>query len=278
MTAPIIDSQVHVWLPESEERPWPPGGQQRAVSMHRVTPISGEQLLRELDEAGVDRAVLVPPFFEGHRNDYALRCAQEAPDRFRVMARVDLAAQAESALREVVADPLVPGVRLLFLPADGGAVSDGAADWLWPIAEDLDLPVMVFAPGQTAAITEVARQHPRLRLALDHLGLPPGVCDQQVAPHIDALVAAAELENICVKASAVPNASTQPYPFVGLHPYLARVLAAFGPERVFWGSDLSRLRGSYPDLVRLFSVDLGLTATERELVMGAALARWLAWP
>lgn len=278
MAAPVIDSQVHVWLPESADRPWPPGGRERAGSMHRLTPLSGEQLLGEMADAGVDRAVLVPPFFEGHRNDYALRCARQAPEAFRVMARVDLAAADEGALREVVADPLVPGVRLLFLPADGGLVTDGAADWLWPVAEALDLPVMAFAPGQTAALAAVARAHPGLRLAIDHLGLPPGVCDDDVAPHVDALVAASVLDNVCVKASAVPNASTQDHPYPGLHRYLARVRDAFGPQRVFWGSDLSRLRGGYGGAVRLFRDDLALSPAERDLVLGAALAAWLAWP
>ncbi len=275
---PVIDSQVHVWLPEREDRPWPPGGRERATSMHRLTPLSGERLLEELQQAGVDRAVLVPPFFEGHRNDYALRCARQAPDAFRVMARVDLAARDEAAVRDVVADPLVPGLRLLFLPADGGAVLDRAADWLWPLAEQLDLPVMAFAPGQTRALGEVARAHPRLRLAVDHLGLPPGVTDEAVAPHIADLVALAQLDNVCVKASAVPNASTEDYPYPSLHPHLRRVLAAFGADRVFWGSDLSRLRGTYPDLVRLFREDLGLSEGPRDLVMGGALARWLDWP
>jgi len=277
MAALVIDSQVHVWLPERADRPWPHGGRERATSMHRLTPISGDQLLVELNEAGVDRAVLVPPFFEGHRNDYALACARDAPEAYRVMARVDLAVPDETALGDLLTDPLVPGVRLLFLPADGGAVEDGAGDWLWPLAERRAFPVMCFAPGQTRALGAVARAHPGLRLAIDHLGLPPGVTDDAVAPHIDELVALADLENVCVKASAVPNASTQDYPYPSLQPYLRRVFEAFGPDRVFWGSDLSRLRGTYPDVVRLFREELGLSEAESDLVMGGALGRWLDW-
>ena len=79
MTSPVVDAQVHVWLPEGPDRPWPPGGAERAPSMHRHEPISGATLLAEMKEAGVDRAVLVPPFFEGYRNDYAVACATEAP-------------------------------------------------------------------------------------------------------------------------------------------------------------------------------------------------------
>ena len=65
MSSPVVDAQVHVWRPEAPDRLWPAGGAERALSMHRHEPISGPTLLAEMKEAGVDRAVLVPPFFEG---------------------------------------------------------------------------------------------------------------------------------------------------------------------------------------------------------------------
>jgi predicted TIM-barrel fold metal-dependent hydrolase len=71
MSSPVVDAQVHVWLPEGPGRPWPPGGAERALALHGGEPISGATLLSEMRQVGVDRAVLVPPFFEGYRNDYA---------------------------------------------------------------------------------------------------------------------------------------------------------------------------------------------------------------
>ena len=67
-SSPVVDAQVHVWLPEAPDRPWPPGGAERARSMLRHERITGPGLRAEMREAGVDRAVLVPPFFEGHRS------------------------------------------------------------------------------------------------------------------------------------------------------------------------------------------------------------------
>jgi L-fuconolactonase len=133
-STPVVDAQVHVWLPEAPDRPWPPGGAERALAMHRHEPISGTTLLGEMKEAGVDRAVLVPPFFEGYRNDYAVACATEAPEAFRVMARVDLRTGDPGPVRELLRDPVVAGVRLVFLPADAGRVDDPAAGWLWSFA------------------------------------------------------------------------------------------------------------------------------------------------
>jgi L-fuconolactonase len=279
MSSPVVDAQVHVWLSEGPGRPWPPGGAERALAMHRHEPISGSTLLAEMRQVGVDRAVLVPPFFEGYRNDYAVSCATEAPDAFRVMARVDLRTGDPGPVRELLRDPAVAGVRLVFLPADAGRVDDPAADWFWAFAEDEQVPVMLLASGQLGELGNLARSRPGLRLAVDHLGLTGTLTDAAVEPEITALVGLAGLGNVSVKLTAVPCYSTEPYPHPALHPFLRRLHDAFGPDRLFWGSDLSRLRGSYADLVRLFREELDfLSPTDVEAIMGGSVLRWLGWP
>src|SRR5579862_2770116 len=83
----IIDAQVHVWLPESTDRPWPAGGAARAQLPYALT---CSKLSAMMDEAGVDRAVLVPPSWEGNRNDHGLANAAAHPERFAVMGRIAL--------------------------------------------------------------------------------------------------------------------------------------------------------------------------------------------
>jgi predicted TIM-barrel fold metal-dependent hydrolase len=278
MSAPVVDAQVHVWLPQGPNRPWPPGGAERALAMHRHEPINGSTLLSEMRQAGVDRAVLVPPFFEGHRNDYALSCATEAPESFRVMARVDLRTGDAGPVRELLRNPVVAGVRLVFLPADAGRVDDPEVQWFWSFAEEEDIPVMLLASGQLDALGDLARSRPGLRLAVDHLGLTGQHTDAAIAPEIAALIGLAGLANVSVKASAAPCYSTEPYPYPALHPFLRELYDAYGPDRLFWGSDLSRLRGSYADLVRLFREDLDfLSPADVEAVMGRSLLAWLDW-
>ena len=275
---PVVDAQVHVWLPEAPDRPWPPGGAERARSMHRLEPLTGPGLRAEMREAGVDRAVLVPPFFEGYRNDYAVACAEEAPEAFRVMARVDLRTGDPGPVRELLGNPVVAGVRLVFLPADAGRVDDPGADWLWSFAEAADVPVMLLASGQLDALGVLARSRPGLRLAVDHLGLTGRAMDAAVAPEIATLLTLAGLPNVSVKLTAVPCYSTEDPPYPALHPFLRQLHDAFGPERLFWGSDLSRLRGSYADLVRLFREDLGfLSPGDVEAIMGRSVLAWLGW-
>ena len=124
----IVDAQVHVWEPEPPSDPWPAGAQQFAAN-HRA-PLGPEELLDQMDAAGVDRAVLVPPFFQGYRNSYAIQAARAHPDRFRVLPRLDPhAADGPSALRALMDEPHVLGLRFVFNAAAGVVLNDGALDW-----------------------------------------------------------------------------------------------------------------------------------------------------
>jgi predicted TIM-barrel fold metal-dependent hydrolase len=59
----ICDAQVHIWAADTPERPWP-----ARHPPHRE-PLGKEELLGEMDRAGIDRAIIVPPSWEGDRND-----------------------------------------------------------------------------------------------------------------------------------------------------------------------------------------------------------------
>ena len=75
----IVDAQVHLWQAEAPGRPWPPS---RAYEAQKPYPISKETLPFQMDLAGVRRAVLVPPSWEGDRNDVALEAARPYLNRF----------------------------------------------------------------------------------------------------------------------------------------------------------------------------------------------------
>ena len=83
MPGTIIDAQIHLWERESPDRPWPDYGRAYAHGEE----LTAEQALARMDEAGVHRAVLVPPSWEGDRNDVCLAAARDYPDRFAVMGR-----------------------------------------------------------------------------------------------------------------------------------------------------------------------------------------------
>jgi hypothetical protein len=163
----IVDAQVHLWKAESEGWKWVPG-----IVPQLPEPFTIERLVPMMDEAGVDRVVIVPPSWPGDRNDYALEAVRRYPTRFRIMGKLPLQDPKSAALlpkwRE---QPGMVGLRVIFnTPQTLPWLTDGTVDWFWAAAEKAELPVMCFAPSRTAAFGRIAERHPQLQLILDHMG------------------------------------------------------------------------------------------------------------
>jgi len=271
----IVDSQVHVWAASTPERPWPARHQP-----HKPQPITKDDLLREMDRAGVDRAVLVPPSWEGERNDIVLAAAQAHPDRFAVMGRFDPEApQSRGLIATWLRQPGMLGLRFTFhRPLLRPLLTEGRVDWLWPQAEQAGVPIMVLAlHSDLHLIDRVAERHPGLRLIIDHLGLTTGK-DEEAFRDFDKLLPLARRPNVAVKVSCLPHYTTDAYPFRWLHPYLRRVYGAFGPRRMFWGSDLSRLPCPLRQGVTMFTEEMPwLAADDLEWIMGRGVCEWIGW-
>ncbi|MEU9345291.1 amidohydrolase family protein [Streptomyces sp. NPDC048278] len=274
----LVDAQVHVWGADTPARPWPPGG---AAAAHRAAPVTAHETLAVLDAAGVHRAVLVPPSWEGDRNDLAWAAAARHPDRLAVMGRIPLTGPAQAEPLARWRDrPGSLGVRLtLHRDPWRTRFRAGGLDWFWTAANAVALPVMVYAPGMSTALGEVARRFPDLRLIVDHLAVPVDARSPEAFAHLTDLIALARHPRVAVKATAMPCHSRLPFPFSDLHTPLERVFDAFGPRRVFWGSDWTRLPCPYRENVELFTEALPfLGAGDLPWVMGDAILEWLDWP
>ena len=269
----IVDAQVHVWAADTPQRPWP----KRETKPHKPVPFGRDALLRAMDEAGVRRAVIVPPSWEGDRNDLALEAARLHPDRFAVMGRLALEKPESRGLVEHwKRQPGMLGARFTFHTTEQRPwLTDGTAQWLWTAAERAQVPLMIHVPGSLDKVTAIAMRHPGLKLVIDHLGRFSHQRDVAAFADLPLLLALARYPNVAVKASALPCFSTGNYPYRNLHDYLQRVYDAFGPTRVFWGTDLSRLRGTYREAVTMFTEELPwLKGADLEQVMGKAISAW----
>jgi len=272
---PIVDAQVHIWARNTPERPWP-----ARHEPHQPEPITAESLLPEMKAAGVDKCVLVPPSWEGERNDVCLAAAHQHPDKFAVMGRLD---PEDPASRGRIAgwrkQPGMLGLRFTFhRPYLRPLLAEGKMDWLWGEAEEAGVPIMTLAlHSDMHLFGKVAERHPGLRLTIDHLALTKGK-DEEAFKDIGNVLALAKRPNVAVKASCLPHYTTDPYPFRKLDPYIRRVYDAFGPKRLFWGSDLSRLPCTYrQSLTYLTEETPWLTASDNEWITGRGLCEWLGW-
>jgi L-fuconolactonase len=272
----LVDSQVHVWGADSPERPWPARGK-----AHRDVALGADELLAAMDDAGVERAVLVPPSWEGDRNDLALAAALAHPRRFAVMGRLDgESAGAPERMARWKEQPGMLGLRFLFhTPLLRAPFIDGRLDWVWGAAERAGLPVMVLLHhADLDRARSIAERHPGLRLAIDHLGLKTGEKDAEAFRDLDRLLALARFPQVAVKTSALPCYTAEEYPYRGLQPYIRRVYDAFGPRRMFWGTDYSRLPCTYRQAIAMFTEEIPwLGREDREWIMGRALSEWLDW-
>ena len=273
----IIDSQVHIWAPESPANPYTT---QDASKPHRPIPLGHQELLREMDSAGVERCVLVPPTWEGDRNDTSLEAARLHPNRFAVMGRIKLSAPESRPLMATWnQQPHMLGVRLVFNQGRSREwLQDGTADWFWGAAERYDVPVMAFAPNDVPKLRDIAERHPGLRMIIDHMGLSSALRGKPLDGAVANLLKFAPLKNVAVKVSALPCYVDEPYPFPSIHPLVERVVDAFGPQRCFWGTDLSHLPCPYGQVVTLFTEEMKfLSAGDLEWIMGRGIAEWLNW-
>jgi predicted TIM-barrel fold metal-dependent hydrolase len=273
----IVDSQVHLWKAESPDWPWIPGFQPQLAE-----PMTIEKLVPMMDEAGVDRVVVVPPSWPGDRNDYAIEAANRYPDRFRVMGRIPLQnPQSATLLPRWKEQPAMLGVRVLFVGPRLPWLTDGTADWFWPAAEKAQVPVMFFAPGQVLRFASIAERHPQLTLIMDHMCLTASmVKDNTLAEAVDQAIALAKYPNVSVKLSASPAVSTEPYPFRDVTVHLKRVFEAYGPQRSYWGTDITNsfVKSSYRQRVTHFIEELNfLSESDKDWVMGRAILTRLNW-
>ena len=273
----IVDAQAHIWGANTPERPWAPNRE-----AHRDIPMSEEELRGEMDAAGVQRCMLVPPSWEGNRNELALEAARLHPDRFAVMGRLPVdAPDARNQLIRWREQPGMMGLRFTFSnPRTAAPLIDGSIDWVWEIAEKSGIPAMVsVTAGEVPVVGEIARRHPALKLIMDHCALYGGKKDEAAFAGLDALLAISDFANVAVKASALPCYTTDSYPYRWLHPHLKRVYEAFGARRIFWGSDLTRLPCTYRQAVTMFTDEMPwITANDLQWIMGRGLCEWVGWP
>jgi L-fuconolactonase len=272
----IVDSQVHAWGANTPERPWP--GRAHA---QREIPLGHEELLREMDAAGVDRVVIVPPSWEGDRNDLALAAVKAHPARFGIMGRFDPEApNARQTIQGWRNQPNMFGMRFSFhIPVLQQPLIEGKYDWVWSEAEKQDIRLMILVPqNMVQTIDGVAARHPNLKIVMDHMSLTSGKTEAETFRDFDKLLPIAKRPNVAVKASALPCYLAEPYPFAKMQGYAQRVYETFGPKRTFWGSDLSRSPVPYRQQMDMWLNDAPwLKAEDKEWVMGRGICEWLGW-
>jgi L-fucono-1,5-lactonase len=171
-------------------------------------------------------------------------------------------ADAVASLRALPGGPFLCGVRhpVLAEPDPGWLARPAVIRGLHALAAAGLSFDIVTVPHQLAAAVTAARSVQELTFVLDHLGGPPAGSGQgsQAGPWASAIRSLAALPNVACKLSGMHTGAARAS---DLRPYYETVLAAFGPDRLLFGSDwpvctLAAPYGQVCDLYRELTAQL----------------------
>jgi predicted TIM-barrel fold metal-dependent hydrolase len=269
----VVDAQIHLWGSGLPSNP----------SHRQVTRFDAEEAVTLMDQAGVSAAVIHPPSWDPGSVAMAQRAVADYPGRFAIMGSVSVNREdAEASLRAWQPGLAPLGYRLILLHEPARSlVAERQVDWLWHAAEQAGLPMTMLATDSLAALGDVAERFPGLKLTIDHLGGRGGLTtlkDAEAMTHMPELLALARFPNVAVKVTGVPGYARSGYPFKSMHPYLRQIFDAFGPTRMFWGTDISKMPCTWRECITLFTEELAwLSGADLQLVMGDAICQWWGW-
>ncbi|MEY7851778.1 amidohydrolase [Natrarchaeobius sp. A-rgal3] len=245
-----IDAHTHTWGPNRAELPWraevvPPGWS---------GPYTHQNLIEDMDRAGVDEGVIVttPMYGRGSRaNEYTMRSIEAHPDRLYGVGLMEFFPEdpddAVGHLERVTGHDRMLGVRMHAaleyeehpseIDRDGDWISDDRLEAVWRAAGDLDTSVFVFPKAeQLEQVATLAERYPDTSIVVDHMAWPDETTDPNEPPWT-TFEAVAERENVAVKVSSIPRSADEPWPYESVHGYVENLLEWFGPERLMLGSD-----------------------------------------
>jgi predicted TIM-barrel fold metal-dependent hydrolase len=272
-----IDVQVHAYERNHPGRPW-------AAVLHGPAEVTGDDMVKAMDEVGVDGALLVSPYTMYHYDaSYALEVRNKHPGRFAVIKPVD---PGDPKVADTIADwKATPGtVAIRIMMAQGAPVApdDPGVNRVLAAAARHSLPVNLLAWGRLEQVGPLAARNPNTRIVIDHLGLlqpfepPPPAEPWRDLPKLLALAAH---DNIVVKISGAGTLSHEKFPYRDIWPPLGRIFDAFGFDRCMWGTDWTRAVAllTYKEGVEAFRVADRLSDGDRSTLMGGTLTKVYGW-
>jgi predicted TIM-barrel fold metal-dependent hydrolase len=269
-SAPIVDGHAHVWALDPDAYPWQP-----TFGYVPTEPAPPDALLAVMDRLGVTHAILVQPSVYGSDHRFLLDTVRDHPDRFLAIGLVDPADMTVDVTpASLVSDGGCVGLRVN-LSLNPRRAASQADESRWAELEGVGVPICVRAtPAHHDLVKGLLSRHPRLRLVVDHLGLPdPG----SPAPTIARLTELARFEHCWLKIADLRRLSSMTVPHRDVWWVVRAALRLFGSSRLLWGSDFPNADadGGYSAAVRTIESMPFLDAADRDRLMaGTSRELW----
>ena len=273
----IVDTHVHVW--EIDPPKYPIGPTSPNWNSYPDEPGTADELLAEMDAHGVDWTVLVQTSWSTWDNGYIADSVERFPHRFigHGLINPQDPNNAEQVRYWITERGLV-GFRFhpMYYP-DEKILLTRQNEAMWEEIASLDAVIQFHLRAEFAdQVAAIADRYPSLKLILDHMGYPQVDADEgEFQPIVDL----ARHENIFLKLSDVAGRSSHDFPYTDVHPFIKRLVGAFGAERMVWGTGYPghhRLKHGWPTLdqeLRLVREGLPfLNDAQRERILGGTAA------
>lgn len=266
----IIEWNVHIFSADTARYPFHP----RAVYTPNAANLASDPLadyLAHMATAGIERAVLVHPEPYGDDHRLVLDCLQRVPDRFLGTSLFyprdpDAPAKLTDLVRR---EPKIIATRFhahrgkqAYLERfdEPGVVA------LWETAGKLGLVIELhIGPDYGAQVAALIERFPDYPILIDHLAEP----HMGNAVEFAEILALARFDNVYMKLSGLNHFADDSPLYLSARNFTRQVAAAFGPDRLVWGSGTPAIVDAH---LAHFS------AVERDKVKGGNLAALLRWP
>ena len=272
----IIDAHLHAVSPDISRYPLRqvdlPGN-----SWVKTAPVSAEDLIAQMDAAGVAKGVLVQPVGAyGTDNSYVADAGAAHPDRLATVCVIDMtAADRLAQLRYWTQERGIGGVRLFSVPTPKVPWLDDPATFeIWEACQEWGVKVGVcLLPEELPRLGQMLARFPDTPVALDHCGF----ADFTDGPPWNAaqlLWDLAEHQNLYLKATTnVLDAAGE-----SAQHLLATLAHRFGAARLMWGSDYPQVHNrSYSELVAVArTAATALPPTEQPLFLAETIQNFWA--
>jgi L-fuconolactonase len=234
----VIDSHVHFWQPEWLRYAWLDG----------LPSLNRPYLPDHVPVGGTDWRMEALVFIQAEclavqgpaEVDWVNSLAANDPRIQAVVAfaPLELGAEVAATLKALNTRPLVRGVRRLIQSEPVGfSVQPGFLAGVRLLAEFNFTCDLCIRHYQMRDVIQLVRECPDVRFVLDHIG-KPDIKTGLLEPWRSELAELAAMPNVMCKVSGlVTEADWKNWTAADLQPYIEHTLAAFGPDRVMFGSD-----------------------------------------
>ncbi|MBS1256626.1 MAG: hypothetical protein MAG581_02452 [Deltaproteobacteria bacterium] len=283
----VIDSHLHLFKAYSKHYPRPvhPG------LADEDREVLAQELIVEMEKAGVDKAIVVPLGPEDH---YISELRKEYPGKFATVGIYDEDApnQADN-LDQRIEESNIQGIRVGYVDQQASPDDNPEKYAMFPLFKAMaerGLKVWFYAePPQVELFERVLKLFPELVAVFNHCGFMVSLdnlsIDKNARPHFNVSIPPPTLDllekislnkNTYVHFSGQYAFSHDPYPYPDMLSVSQRLLKIFGYERLLWASDFpwTMVIPGYAEQLNLVGKLLpDISQGEQELIQGGNAER-----